>query len=812
MQVNDPPGKRLRRARSASAFRVPRGLASAIGAAVLLGVLAPAASAAITFEDPFGFNKGNSPNIGFHRATTLADIDGDGDKDVVSAYSNTLRAYLITGTSMSPSSGTPVPVYTQHDSPVPMTASRLAAGDFNGDGYEDVASNTRAYLSDGAGMFAAAESFAPGARDADLDAADVNGDGHLDLLLISGERRSGVDVPDTFRVRFGNGDGTFGAAQDYIVPRRSSGQFGTGIPGSLTVADFNGDGAPDLAVTDSLLGVHIYLNSGTGTFGSPTTFAANGANRTAAADLDGDGEIDLIVGASNATILSARGRGDGTFHAPQVAATGVGGPFGVGDFDQDGLLDLAMSGGTAGAGQMFIAAGLGDGTFGTPEPVGGTYGNPASEVLVGDLNMDSRADLTLHDGTFSLPAIALLNATTPADTTPPTITASVAPPANSAGWHSSAPTVSFACEDADSGVASCSDPVTVTTEGADQVITGTATDNAGNSAEASVSVSLDTTLPGITASRSPLANAFGWNNSPVTASFDCSDALSGVAGCTDPVTLSGEGAGQQATGTASDVAGNQAEATVSDINIDLTAPSIGIPQVSGSPFALGGQASFSAEAADGLSGLAGGEYFIGDDPGEGQGTAAALSGTSLTGSISGLPTGVHTLSVRSQDRAGNWSPVQQALVVVYDPSAGFATGGGWIVPGGPGSDPGDLLPGLDGSSKANFGFSVKYQNGQQTVPGGNLNFHYNAGDFRLKSASMDWLVVTNTQWARFQGLAEIDGMAGLHPFRVDARDGANGQPDRFVIRIWAPGDDPDQQGLIYKASGDVEAGQIKIHR
>ena len=81
----------------------------------------------------------------------------------------------------------------------------------------------------------------------------------------------------------------------------------------------------------------------------------------------------------------------------------------------------------------------------------------------------------------------------------------------------------------------------------------------------------------------------------------------------------------------------------------------------------------------------------------------------------------------------------------------------------------------------------------------------------MKSTDMEWLVVTNSNWARFQGTATIDGLAGLHSFRVDARDSDN-LGDRFVIKVWAPGDDPDRDEPVYKASGDVEGGQVKIHQ
>src|SRR5205085_11277286 len=100
-------------------------------------------------------------------------------------------------------------------------------------------------------------------------------------------------------------------------------------------------------------------------------------------------------------------------------------------------------------------------------------------------------------------------------------------------------------------------------------------DNAGNfETRRSVLVNIDKTPPTITGAASPAANAAGWNNSDVTVSFTCADALSAVASCAGPTTLSSDGAAQSVTGTASDNAGNTASATVSGINIDKTPPVI----------------------------------------------------------------------------------------------------------------------------------------------------------------------------------------------------------------------------------------------
>jgi len=94
--------------------------------------------------------------------------------------------------------------------------------------------------------------------------------------------------------------------------------------------------------------------------------------------------------------------------------------------------------------------------------------------------------------------------------------------------------------------------------------------NAGGSTPITPSLTLDTTLPTITAVATPAANAAGWNNSNVTVTFTCSDS-SGIATCEPPITVSTEGASQTVTGTATDKAGNSATTTVT-LNIDKTAP------------------------------------------------------------------------------------------------------------------------------------------------------------------------------------------------------------------------------------------------
>jgi hypothetical protein len=87
-------------------------------------------------------------------------------------------------------------------------------------------------------------------------------------------------------------------------------------------------------------------------------------------------------------------------------------------------------------------------------------------------------------------------------------------------------------------------------------------------------VSADFDPPTITVTATPTPNRMGWNNTNVTVTFTCADALSGVAACPPPFLVAQEGANQIVQGTATDIAGNSSTASI-NISIDKTAPNIG---------------------------------------------------------------------------------------------------------------------------------------------------------------------------------------------------------------------------------------------
>ena len=108
----------------------------------------------------------------------------------------------------------------------------------------------------------------------------------------------------------------------------------------------------------------------------------------------------------------------------------------------------------------------------------------------------------------------------------PSISATVSPGPNAAGWNRTDPTVTFTCADSTSGIVFCSDPIVVSTETSGQIVVGTAVDKAGNVATASATVKLDKTGPSL-AVASPLTGATVFV-SPITVNGTATDVLSGV--------------------------------------------------------------------------------------------------------------------------------------------------------------------------------------------------------------------------------------------------------------------------------------------
>jgi hypothetical protein len=151
----------------------------------------------------------------------------------------------------------------------------------------------------------------------------------------------------------------------------------------------------------------------------------------------------------------------------------------------------------------------------------------------------------------------------------------------------------------------------------------------------------------------------------------------------------------------------------------------------------------------------------------------------VTGSHTYTTDGVFTVTLTVTDKAGAQGVSSFQYVVIYDPSVGFVTGGGWIT-SPPGAYPAN--PALTG--KANFGFVSKYQKGA-TVPSGDTQFQFQTAGFDFRSTSYDWLVVAGAK-AQYKGSGTVNG-SGNDGFMLTAIDGelpGGGGVDKFRIKVW----------------------------
>jgi hypothetical protein len=324
-----------------------------------------------------------------------------------------------------------------------FAAVSVTIADFNRDGNPDLAVvggqlSISILLGDGTGGFRAGPAISTGGPYRTLSyvaAGDLNRDGILDLAT--------VDTNDNLiSIYLGNGDGSFQLRSRYVTSPN---------PSSLIIADYNGDGIPDIiqgtgdarifgpgvnnGTADFLIGngdgtfqatplidagtpqltfmvtanftghgrpdvlvgggdgnVFLLANTGSGTFQSPVMAASlpNERVSAAAADFNGDGKPDVAVGGLQLAVLL--NNGNGTFQAPQTVSTGGATAIAAADLNGDGRQDLAVTNQSG----VTIWFGNGNGTF----QAGQTYstGLAPGSLAVADLNGDNKPDIVVIDG------------------------------------------------------------------------------------------------------------------------------------------------------------------------------------------------------------------------------------------------------------------------------------------------------------------------------------------------------------------------------------------------------------------------------
>ena len=305
-------------------------------------------------------------------------------------------------------------------------ASQVVSGDFNGDGKPDIAAETNfvpvgmttplsIYLGNGDGSLQAAIPTTIPQNTGFIASADLNADGKADIATVYLNCNAGNNacVPGDLVVLIGNGDGTFRSPVEYAVGLE---------PEDLTIGDFNGDGKPDVATANQASStVSILSNNGNGTFQTHADYATGVApSHIICGDFNADGKLDLVT-LTQAGISLHLGNGDGTFQPHKdYAVNNQGNSLAAGDFNGDGKLDLALALTIAGAPQVYVLLGNGDGTFQTPLASAGANGY----LKVADFNGDGKADLFITsqysggseillgkgDGTFRQPILSFFAA------------------------------------------------------------------------------------------------------------------------------------------------------------------------------------------------------------------------------------------------------------------------------------------------------------------------------------------------------------------------------------------------------------------
>lgn len=284
----------------------------------------------------------------------------------------------------------------------PMTDAFFAASaDLNADGHADIvgvgADGLSVLLGRADGTFDPPVSYPPhpAAPTISLAVDDLNADGAPDVV-VTGFSPQGSYALFSIVVFLNDGAGGFDNATEYAPDDVPNGP----TPNTL-IADFTGDGAPDIITHwDAALGTAVLINNGDGTFAAPTVSA--GVDPLLATELSGDGAADLVSGDNNHIVIS-RSLADGTFEqTDSFEFDRSSRPIRAADIDNDGDTDLIATGNRD---RLLILRNHGTAHF-TPE----IYAHQAANVAnIANLNPDNAPDIVLAGESGPVGLASLVN-------------------------------------------------------------------------------------------------------------------------------------------------------------------------------------------------------------------------------------------------------------------------------------------------------------------------------------------------------------------------------------------------------------------
>jgi hypothetical protein len=253
-----------------------------------------------------------------------ADFNHDGKADILAVPFNDAGVFTILGNG----DGTFQP---PHFNSVPVGDLWPAVADFNHDGLDDVAvtsvflNKLTILIGKGDGTFENPINYSTGNGPQSPIASDFNGDGNLDLAVSN-------TLGGTVGVYLGQGDGRFQPPLTIASPNALYSAAG----------DFNQDGKADFVLGGNSL--KVFLGNGDGTFQPPQVVYSE-YGPVEVADIDGDGRLDIAVSKNFAALAVLRGKGDGTFRPAVELPTGsqFTGDFVLTDLTGDGLPEATVS-------------------------------------------------------------------------------------------------------------------------------------------------------------------------------------------------------------------------------------------------------------------------------------------------------------------------------------------------------------------------------------------------------------------------------------------------------------------------------------